>query len=113
MTPDVRPVASGSPDPPFSFVHRGGPPRKWWILVTVSLGMFMALLDVTIVNIAIPTIMEDLEASVREVSWVISAYSLSLAVLFLSMGRVSDKYGQKRVFAGMGIGGFTLFSLLC
>lgn len=99
--------------PPAAPFPAGGHPRKWWILVTVSLGMFMALLDVTIVNIAIPTIMEDLDASVNQVSWVISAYSLALAVLFLSMGRVSDKYGQKLVFAGAGIAGFTLFSLLC
>ncbi len=104
----------GSSDPPLASVPGGtGHPRKWWILVTVSFGMFMALLDVTIVNIAIPTIMDDLDASVKEVSWVISAYSLALAVLFLSMGRVSDKFGQKRVFAAVGIVGFTLFSLLC
>jgi EmrB/QacA subfamily drug resistance transporter len=90
-----------------------GHPRKWWILFAVSFGMFMALLDVTIVNIAVPTIIRDLGASVAEVSWVISAYSLSLAVLFLSMGRVSDKFGQKRTFAGIGIAGFTFFSLLC
>ncbi len=90
-----------------------GHPRKWWILVAVSFGMFMALLDVTIVNIAIPAIIEDLDASVTEVSWVINAYSLALAVLFLSMGRVSDKYGQKRVFVYAGLVLFTLFSLLC
>ncbi len=93
-------------------LHQGHP-KKWWILFAVSFAMFMALLDVTIVNIAIPTIIEDLGASVGEVSWVISAYSLSLAVLFLSMGRVSDKFGQKRTFVGIGIAGFTFFSLLC
>ena len=90
-----------------------GNPRKWWILVAVSFGMFMALLDVTIVNIAIPAIIEDLGATVTKVSWVISAYSLALAVLFLSMGRISDKFGQKRIFIGVGLIGFTLFSLLC
>jgi EmrB/QacA subfamily drug resistance transporter len=90
-----------------------GHPRKWWILVAVSFGMFMALLDVTIVNIAIPAIIADLGSSVSEVSWVISAYSLTLAVLFLSMGRISDKFGQKRVFIGIGLVVFTVFSLLC
>jgi len=90
-----------------------GHPRKWWILVAVSFGMFMALLDVTVVNIAIPAIMDDLESTVSEVSWVINGYSLALAVLFLSMGRVSDKYGQRRVFIGLGLALFTLFSLLC
>ncbi len=103
--------SSATPTPPAGLPQ--GHPRKWWILVAVSLGMFMALLDVTIVNIAIPAIIEDLGASVSEVSWVINAYSLSLAVLFLSMGRISDKYGQKRVFIYAGLVLFTLFSLLC
>ena len=75
--------------------------------------MFMALLDVTIVNIAIPAIIADLGSSVSEVSWVISAYSLTLAALFLCMGRISDKFGQKRVFIGIGLVVFTVFSLLC
>ena len=75
-----------------------GHPRKWWILVAVSVGMFMALLDVTIVNIAMPRIITDLHTTVTSASWVLNAYSLVLAVSFLSMGRVGDKYGQKRVF---------------
>ena len=89
-----------------------GDPRRWWILVAVSLGMFMALLDVTIVNIAIPAIIDDLDATVSSVSWVINAYSLTLAVLFLSMGRFSDKYGQKKVFI-FGLTVFALSSLAC
>ena len=89
-----------------------GHPRKWWILAAVSFGMFMALLDVTVVNIAIPAILDDLDTTVSRVSWVINAYSLALAVLFLSMGRVSDKHGQKLVFVG-GLVIFTLASLAC
>jgi EmrB/QacA subfamily drug resistance transporter len=89
-----------------------GHPRKWWILVAVSIGMFMALLDVTIVNIAIPAIKNDLNASLPHASWVLNAYSLVLAVSFLSMGRIGDKFGQKRVFI-FGLVAFTLFSLLC
>jgi EmrB/QacA subfamily drug resistance transporter len=89
-----------------------GHPRKWLILSAVSLGMFMALLDVTIVNIAIPAIITDLHTTVTQVSWVLNAYSLVLAAFFLSMGRVSDRFGQKRVFlAGLVL--FTLFSLFC
>ena len=89
-----------------------GHPRKWLILSAVSLGMFMALLDVTIVNIAIPAIISDVNTTVRHVSWVLNAYNLVLAALFLSVGRVSDRFGQKRVFlAGLIL--FTLFSLLC
>jgi EmrB/QacA subfamily drug resistance transporter len=89
-----------------------GHPRKWWILVAVSVGMFMALLDVTIVNIAIPAIIGDLHTTVTHVSWVLNAYSLVLAACFLSMGRIGDKYGQKRVFI-FGLVTFTVFSLLC
>jgi EmrB/QacA subfamily drug resistance transporter len=89
-----------------------GHPRKWWIMAAVSLGMFMALLDVTIVNIAIPAIINDLHASVARVSWVINAYSLTLAVLFLSMGRVGDKFGQKKVFL-FGLVIFSISSLAC
>ena len=89
-----------------------GHPRKWLILAAVSLGMFMALLDVTIVNIAIPAIITDVHTTVRHVSWVLNAYNLVLAALFLSVGRVSDRFGQKRVFlAGLIL--FTLFSLFC
>ncbi len=89
-----------------------GHPRKWMILSAVSIGMFMALLDVTIVNIAIPAIISDTHTTVTHVSWVLNAYNLVLASLFLSVGRVSDRFGQKRVFlAGLVL--FTLFSLLC
>ena len=89
-----------------------GHPRKWWILIAVSVGMFMALLDVTIVNIAMPKIIDDLHTTVTSGSWVLNAYSLVLAVSFLSMGRIGDKYGQKRVFI-FGLAAFTVFSLLC
>ncbi len=89
-----------------------GHPRKWWILIVVSFGMFMALLDVTIVNIAMPAIISDLDATLSQASWVLNAYNLVLAVFFLSMGRVADRYGHKRVFI-FGLVTFTLFSLLC
>jgi EmrB/QacA subfamily drug resistance transporter len=89
-----------------------GHPRKWLILTVVSLGMFMALLDVTIVNIAMPAIISDLNTTVTHASWVLNAYSLMLAVFFLSMGRVADRYGLKRVFI-FGLVTFTFFSLLC
>ena len=86
--------------------------RKWWVLAAVSLGMFMALLDATIVNIAVPKIMTDLNAGVTKVSWVLNAYNLAMAALFLTAGRLADRLGQKRVFiAGLLL--FTLFSLAC
>ncbi len=84
--------------------------RRWLILLAVSLGLFMALLDATIVNIAVPAIMKDLDASVASVSWVLNSYNLALAVLFLSVGRIADRFGQKRLFL-LGLGLFTAFSL--
>ena len=84
--------------------------HRWLTLAAVSLGLFMALLDATIVNIAVPAIMKDLTASVSSVSWVLNSYNLALAVLFLSMGRIADRFGQKRLFL-MGLGLFTAFSL--
>ncbi len=87
-------------------------PRRWWILAAVSLGMFMALLDVTIVNIAVPAIISDLGTTVTKVSWVLNAYNLTLAVLFLSMGVLADRWGQKRIFL-FGLVTFTVFSMLC
>ena len=106
MTDPVLPAPSGS------VADDQGHPRKWWILVVVSFGMFMALLDVTIVNIAMPAIITDLDATLSQASWVLNAYNLVLAVFFLSMGRVADRYGQKRVFI-FGLVTFTLFSLAC
>lgn len=84
--------------------------RRWLVLVAVSLGLFMALLDATIVNIAVPSIMKDLDATVSSVSWVLNVYNLALAVLFLSVGRIADRFGQKLLFT-LGLGLFTVFSL--
>jgi EmrB/QacA subfamily drug resistance transporter len=103
---EIAPAAAERPD------LDQGHPRKWWILIAVSIGMFMGLLDVTIVNIAMPAIITDLNTTVSHASWVLNAYSLVLAVFFLSMGRFGDRYGQKRVFL-FGLVTFTIFSLLC
>jgi EmrB/QacA subfamily drug resistance transporter len=89
-----------------------GHPRRWLILAAVSLGMFMTLLDVTVVNIAIPAMMQDLNTTVTTISWVVNAYSLALAVLFLSMGRFGDRFGLKLVFL-FGLSMFSVFSLAC
>jgi len=104
---DPAPAAAGAPP-----IVDEGHPRKWWILIVVSFGMFMALLDVTIVNIAMPAIITDLNATLSQASWVLNAYNLVLAISFLSMGRVGDRYGQKHVFI-FGLVTFTLFSLAC
>jgi EmrB/QacA subfamily drug resistance transporter len=89
-----------------------GNPRKWWILWVVALGMFMALLDSTIVNIAIPAIVTDLKTGISQVSWVLNAYNIGLAVFFLTFGRLADRYGQRLIFL-LGLSLFGGFSLAC
>ncbi|TDD33821.1 DHA2 family efflux MFS transporter permease subunit [Actinomadura sp. KC06] len=88
---------------------RGNP---WAILLTLSLGFFMTLLDLTIVNIAIPSITEKLDASLDQVLWVINAYVLVLAVLLITAGRLGDLWGKKNLFIA-GVTLFTLSSLVC
>ena len=62
--------------------------RKWWTLLAVCLGMLMLLLDITIVNVALPSIADDLDASFSDLQWTIDAYALSLAALMLVAGSV-------------------------
>src|SRR4051812_33309673 len=86
--------------------------RKWWTLVAVAAGTFMLLLDVTIVNVALPDIAKDLKASLADLQWVIDAYALTLAALLLTTGSLADRFGRRRLFA-IGIVVFTAGSLLC
>jgi EmrB/QacA subfamily drug resistance transporter len=87
-------------------------PRRWWALAATCFGLFMALLDVTIVNVALPTIGDDLNASFADLQWIINAYALALAVLYVTAGRLGDIFGRKRIFM-LGLGLFSLGSLLC
>jgi EmrB/QacA subfamily drug resistance transporter len=86
--------------------------NPWVILIVVSLGFFMTLLDLTIVNIAIPNMISKLHASLDDILWVINAYALVLAVLLITAGRLGDLLGQRRVFFA-GITVFTLASAAC
>jgi EmrB/QacA subfamily drug resistance transporter len=86
--------------------------NPWAILVTLSLGFFMTLLDLTIVNIAIPSMLDKLDASFDEVLWVINGYVLILAVLLITAGRLGDLRGQRNLFAA-GVAVFTIASLAC
>jgi EmrB/QacA subfamily drug resistance transporter len=106
----VRPGASAAGPSIAAGDH--GHPRKWLILVVVALGMFMALLDSTIVNIAIPAIVSDLKTNISVVSWVLNAYNIGLAVFFLTFGRLADRFGQRLIFV-LGIILFGGFSLAC
>src|SRR5918997_14142 len=78
--------------------------RKWPIFAVTMVGLFMALVDVTIVNIAIPTLIQEHGTGISTVSWVLNAYSLVLAILLISMGRLADQFGRKKFFLiGMSI----------
>jgi EmrB/QacA subfamily drug resistance transporter len=86
--------------------------KKWWTLLAVCTGIFMLLLDVTIVTVAQPAIQSGLHASFSDVQWVLDAYALTLASLLLTSGVLADRYGRKRLFT-VGLVIFTLGSLLC
>jgi EmrB/QacA subfamily drug resistance transporter len=72
--------------------------RKWWPLVAVSLGTLMLLVDVTIVNVALPNMAVDLKTSFSSLQWVVDIYALALAALLLSAGTISDRVGHRRVY---------------
>jgi EmrB/QacA subfamily drug resistance transporter len=86
--------------------------KKWWTLIGVCTGMFMLLLDVTIVVVAQPAIQSGLHAGFSDVQWTLDAYALTLASLLLTSGVLADRYGRKRLFV-IGLVIFTLGSLLC
>src|SRR6478609_9355745 len=86
--------------------------RKWWTLGAVCVATFMLLLDITVVNTALPAIRKDLGGSFSDLQWVVDAYALSLAALVLTAGSLADRLGRRRVFA-IGLGIFSLASLLC
>jgi MFS family permease len=86
--------------------------RKWWTLIAVSVATFMLLLDITVVNVALPSIRKDLGASFTDLQWVVDAYALTLAALVLTAGSLADRLGRRRLFA-IGLGVFSVASLLC
>jgi EmrB/QacA subfamily drug resistance transporter len=86
--------------------------RKWWTLIVVCTATFMLLLDITIVNVALPKIASDLHASFSEIQWVIDAYALTLASVLLTTGALADLIGRRLVFS-IGLVLFSLASLLC
>lgn len=86
--------------------------KKWWTLVAVCLGTFMLLLDVTIVNVALPAIQKSLHSSFSDLQWVVDAYALTLAALLLTAGSLADLFGRRLLFT-VGLLSFTLGSLFC
>jgi EmrB/QacA subfamily drug resistance transporter len=86
--------------------------RKWWTLIAVCTATFMLLLDITVVNVALPDIQQSLHSTFSDIQWVVDAYSLTLAAFLLTAGVVGDMFGRRVVFA-IGLGVFSLASLTC
>ncbi|AJW78034.1 MFS transporter [Clavibacter michiganensis] len=107
-TASARPAKGGDAAPAAPVVSR----RAWQALIVLLAGMFIALLDTTIVNVALPTIRTSLDASESTLSWIISGYALAFGLALIPAGRLGDRYGHKWVFV-TGIALFTLASLAC
>ena len=90
----------------------GQPGNKWWTLVAVCLGTFMLLLDITIVNVALPDIQRALNSSFSDLQWVVDAYALTLAAFLLTAGSLADMYGRRLLYL-IGLAIFTCASVLC
>ena len=75
--------------------------RKWWTLIAVSVATFMLLLDITVVNVALPSIRDDLGGSFSDLQWVVDAYALTLAALVLTAGSLADRFGRRRFSGGV------------
>jgi EmrB/QacA subfamily drug resistance transporter len=86
--------------------------RKWFTLAAVAFGLFMIMLDNTVVNVALPAIQRDLDADLSSLQWVVTGYALTFAALMLIGGKVADAYGRRLIFV-VGIAVFTSASLWC
>jgi len=86
--------------------------RKWWTLIAVSVAIFMLLLDITVVNVALPDIQRSLHSSFQDLQWVVNAYALTLAAFLLTAGALADLLGRRRVFVA-GLIVFTISSAAC
>ena len=86
--------------------------RKWWTLIAVCTATFMLLLDITVVNVALPDIQQSLHSTFSDIQWVVDAYSLTLAAFLLTAGVIGDMFGRREVFA-VGLGVFSAASLTC
>src|SRR4051794_6816955 len=86
--------------------------KKWWTLGAVAVGLFMIMLDNTVVNVALPSIQRDLGADLSSLEWIVTGYALTFAALMLTGGKLADAYGRRLIFV-LGIAVFTLASLAC
>jgi len=95
-------------NPPAEFLYE----HKWRIFGVMMIGWAMALLDVSIVNISIPELQDEMSTDVANVTWIINAYNIVFAVLLVSMGRLADQFGRRKFFV-LGLAVFTIGSALC
>ena len=86
--------------------------RKWWTLVAVAVGLFMIMLDNTVVNVALPSIRDDFGISISQLEWVVNGYALTFGVLLLTGGKLADMLGRRRIFM-TGLVIFTVSSFFC
>jgi EmrB/QacA subfamily drug resistance transporter len=86
--------------------------RKWWTLGAVAFGLFMIMLDNTVVNVALPAIQDDLGVGLSELEWIVAGYALTFAALMLSGGKLADLLGRRLIFV-VGLSIFTVSSLAC
>ena len=86
--------------------------RKWWTLAAVGVGLFMIMLDNTVVNVALPSIQRDLGIGLSELQWIVTGYALTFAALMLTGGKLADLLGRRLIFV-VGLAVFTLSSLAC
>lgn len=109
MAASDAPLPASSPSSPHP---TAAPHRPWLVFFAVLPGIFVTLADATIMSVAIPKVIRELDASVTGVSWVMNGYNLVLTVLFLPMGRLADRYGHRRLFL-VGLAVFTAASIGC
>ena len=114
---EAQPDLSGQDQDRLGRVQDGGQDpgqrgNKWWTLVAVCLGTFMLLLDITIVNVALPDIQRALNSSFSDLQWIVDAYALTLAAFLLTAGSLADMYGRRLLYL-IGLAVFTCASVLC
>jgi len=86
--------------------------KKWWTLAAVAFGLFMIMLDNTVVNVALPSIEKDLNISISQLEWIVTAYALVFAALLITGGKLADLFGRRKIFI-VGLVVFSLSSLAC
>jgi EmrB/QacA subfamily drug resistance transporter len=117
-TPPSQPPRGPVPEPSGALAAEalGADParrgNKWWTLVAVCLGTFMLLLDITIVNVALPDIQRALDSSFSDLQWIVDAYALTLAAFLLTAGSLADMFGRRLLYL-VGLVVFTFASVLC